>query len=178
MKNQNNHRPTLNKRIVVDAELARKLLAFKNGCKSGEFDKKVEKKFGIKRRKARYVLQIADKLKKSELAWEKVQHLGWTKLKELALIITKENVDEILKKLANANIDTVKKFKRRYRRDGKLIVSPVKTMLLTLSPAQYEAIKKTLRRIKKGKKLKRNGDALAALCKSAKPTHKRANKTK
>ena len=177
MINQNNHRPTLNKRIVVDAELARKLLAFKNGCKSGEFDKKVEKKFGIKRRKARYVLQIADKLKKSELAWEKVQHLGWTKLKELALIITKENVDEIMKKLADANIDTVKKFVRQYDGDSKQVVEPVKTMLLTLSPAQYDAIKKTLERIKV-KKQDSNGEALAALCKSAELTHKRANKTK
>ncbi len=177
MKNQNNHRPTLNERIMVDAELARKLAKFQKNCKAGDFDRNVEKKFGIKRRKARYVLQIADKLKKSELAWEKVQHLGWTKLKELALIITKENVEEIMKKLADANIDTVKKFVRQYDGDSKQVVEPVKTMLLTLSPAQYDAIKKTLERIKV-KKLDSNGEALAALCKSAELTHKRANKTK
>ena len=163
---QNNHRPTLNDRIPVDEKLAKKLVAFKRECGTGEFNKQVEKEFGIKWRKARYVLQIHDQLKKSGVTWGSVERLGWTKLKELAHILTKKNVAEILDKLADANTDTVKKFVRGYNGNSRQVVRPIKTLVLKMSPTQHKAVIRTLEHIKKERTLDSKDDALAALCES------------
>jgi hypothetical protein len=54
----------------------------------------VEAECSIKYRKAMYLIGIYNGLVESGIAWAKVAHLGWTKLKELAGIMTPENVDE------------------------------------------------------------------------------------
>lgn len=58
------------------------------------FSEFVVEKFGFADRKARYLISIYDNLVTKQIQWEKVSHLGWTKLKELAPILTPENVDE------------------------------------------------------------------------------------
>lgn len=63
----------------------------------------VEAKFGIHYRKAMYLIGIYNGLVESGVPWEKVSSLGWSKLKELAHILTPENVDkwvEIAKSLS------------------------------------------------------------------------------
>lgn len=54
----------------------------------------VEADCGIAYRKAMYLIQIYNGLVESGVAWELVGHLGWTKLKELAPILTTDNVIE------------------------------------------------------------------------------------
>jgi hypothetical protein len=54
----------------------------------------VESECGIAYRKAMYLISIYNGLVNSGVAWAKVASLGWTKLKELAGILTPENVDE------------------------------------------------------------------------------------
>ena len=49
---------------------------------------------GSQGRKARYLISIYDNLVTKMIPWEKVSHLGWTKLKDLAPVLTPENVDE------------------------------------------------------------------------------------
>lgn len=58
------------------------------------FDDFVYDKFGFQGRKARYLISIYDNLVTKQIPWDKVGHLGWTKLKDLAPILTPENVDE------------------------------------------------------------------------------------
>ena len=41
-------------------------------------------KYGFQGRKARYLIAIYDNLVTKKIPWEKVSHLGWTKLKDLA----------------------------------------------------------------------------------------------
>jgi hypothetical protein len=53
---------------------------------------------GIKYRKAMYLIDIYTNLVNAKISWSKVGHLGWTKLKELAAILTQENVDEWVQK--------------------------------------------------------------------------------
>jgi hypothetical protein len=53
----------------------------------------VEAESGLQYRKAIYLVAIYNGLSNSGVDWEKVKHLGWTKLKELASILTPENVD-------------------------------------------------------------------------------------
>lgn len=54
----------------------------------------VEASTGIAYRKAMYLVNIYNQLVGSGIPYEKVKGLGWTKLKELAPIISTENVDE------------------------------------------------------------------------------------
>lgn len=54
----------------------------------------VEADCGINYRKAMYLIEIYNGLVESGVEWDKVKHLGWTKLKELAKILTPANVDE------------------------------------------------------------------------------------
>jgi len=58
------------------------------------FDDFVEEKYGFASRKARYLIAIYDILVTKQIPWEKVSGLGWTKLKDLAPVLTPENVDE------------------------------------------------------------------------------------
>lgn len=54
----------------------------------------VEAECGLQYRKAMYLIQIYSGLVESGIPWDKVKHLGWTKLKELANILSPDNVDE------------------------------------------------------------------------------------
>jgi hypothetical protein len=58
------------------------------------FDDFVEEKYGFASRKARYLISIYENLVTKMIPWEKVSHLGWTKLKDLAPVLTPENVDD------------------------------------------------------------------------------------
>ena len=54
----------------------------------------VYERYGFAERKARYLIQIYNDLVTKQIPWEKVAKLGWTKLKDLAAILTVDNVDE------------------------------------------------------------------------------------
>lgn len=64
----------------------------------------VEQKFGIQYRKAMYWVHIYDKLIESNVPWNKVKTVGWTKLKDLAAILTIENVDEWVQRALNSTV--------------------------------------------------------------------------
>lgn len=54
----------------------------------------VESDCGMAYRKSMYLIAIYNGLVESGVLWDQVKHLGWTKLKELAGILTKENVED------------------------------------------------------------------------------------
>lgn len=54
----------------------------------------VEAQTDIGYRKAIYLIGIYNGLVESGIKWEQVKHLGWTKLKELATLLTPDNVSE------------------------------------------------------------------------------------
>ena len=58
------------------------------------FESFVFETYGFQYRKARYLITIYENLVTKQIPWAKVQHLGWTKLKDLAEVLTLENVDE------------------------------------------------------------------------------------
>ncbi|WP_113155934.1 hypothetical protein [Nitratireductor sp. OM-1] len=57
----------------------------------------VENEHGLHYRKATYWVGIYNNLSESKVPWSKVSHLGWTKLKEIAGVITLDNVDQWVK---------------------------------------------------------------------------------
>lgn len=60
----------------------------------GHFRDLVENEYGIHYRKAMYWISIYDHLVESKVPWSKVKEIGWAKLKELADILTLDNVDQ------------------------------------------------------------------------------------
>lgn len=68
------------------------------------FDAFVNEKYGFQGRKARYLIAIYDNLVTKQIPWEKVSHLGWTKLKDLAQVLTPENVDEWVAKAEKVTV--------------------------------------------------------------------------
>ena len=56
----------------------------------------VESETDLSYRKAMYLIGTYQALTESAIPWERVKHLGWTKLKELAPHLTLENIDKIL----------------------------------------------------------------------------------
>lgn len=64
----------------------------------------VEDRYGIPYRKSMYWIQIYDSLIESGVPWSKVKAVGWTKLKDLALILTQENADEWIERALNSTV--------------------------------------------------------------------------
>jgi hypothetical protein len=64
----------------------------------------VENVYGHGYRRAMYWIQTYDKLIESGVPWSKVSTVGWTKLKDLASILTPENVDEWVERAKNLTV--------------------------------------------------------------------------
>lgn len=79
------------------------------------FEAYVSEHFGYADRTARYLIKIYQALVSKMIPWEKVSSLGWTKLKELADILTLENVDEWV---AKAGPLTVKELQALLKQQG------------------------------------------------------------
>jgi len=68
------------------------------------FDTYVYERFGFQKRKADYLKSIYVNLVDKQIPWDKVAHLGWTKLKDLAPILTLDNVDAWVAKAASLTV--------------------------------------------------------------------------
>jgi hypothetical protein len=68
------------------------------------FGKYVFEEFGFAERKARYLMQIYVDLVDKQIPWAKISGLGWTKLKDLAPVLTLENVDEWVDKASKLSV--------------------------------------------------------------------------
>lgn len=73
-----------------------------------DFDTYVSEKFGFEWRKARYLIAIYTDLVTKQIPWEKVAHLGWTKLTILAPILTLDNVDDWVAKATPLSMSNLK----------------------------------------------------------------------
>lgn len=69
-----------------------------------QFKDFVEAKFGIKRSKAMYLISIYNGLVESGVEWADVKDIGWSKLKELAHILTKKNVKGWVKRATDMTV--------------------------------------------------------------------------
>ena len=54
----------------------------------------IEAEMGLPYRKAMYLIEIYQSLVEAEIPWDTVKDVGWTKLKEIAKLLTQENADE------------------------------------------------------------------------------------
>ena len=117
------------------------------------FDDFVYEKYGFQGRKARYLISIYDNLVTKMIPWDKVSHLGWTKLKDLAPIITPENVDEWVakaEKLTVVELQAAIKALKPEEGDEKTAktTDEVVKMTFKLKPDQAEAVTQALAKAK------------------------------
>lgn len=68
----------------------------------------VEATYGMKYRKAMYLIEIYNSLVEAGIPWDKVKHLGWTKLVEIIKHLTLENVDEWLLAVEGLTTEQIK----------------------------------------------------------------------
>ena len=67
----------------------------------GTFREYCEQELEIGYHKATYFMDIWDKVKTLELPKGKVTKLGWTRMKDIAAVVTKENAEELLEKASH-----------------------------------------------------------------------------
>lgn len=117
------------------------------------FDDFVYEKYGFAGRKARYLINIYDNLVTKMIPWDKVSHLGWTKLKELAPIITPDTVDEWVAKAEKCTVVELlalikaQKPSEEGEKTQKTTDEVVK-MTFKLKPDQAEAVTQALAKAK------------------------------
>jgi hypothetical protein len=139
------------------------------------FRAKVEAEFDMKYRKADYLIQIYENLVASGVKWNDVKSVGWTKLKEIAHLITKENVKEWVEKANSMNKDTlIKEVKLMEADDGEDISaklskagkaeSVVTTMTFKVHADQKETIDEALTKAKELGETEANTVALEYIC--------------
>jgi hypothetical protein len=131
----------------------------------------IEDNFGIHYRKAMYLVKIYDGLVEAEIPWHKVSGLGWTKLKELADILTNENVDEWVAKAQDMTtlnlIAAVKAAKAgELSTDGTTDPdsSGVSTITFKVHPDQKETITEAVEQAMEDSESVFKGVALEAIC--------------
>ncbi len=136
-----------------------------------KFKEFVPGEFGLHYRKALYLIDIYDCLVEAEIPWYKVSGLGWTKLKELAKILTQENVDEWVAKAQDTStiglIAAVKAFKQgELSTDGTTDPdsSGVSTVTFRVHPDQKETINEAVDQAMEDSDTEFKGVALEAIC--------------
>lgn len=80
----------------------------------------INSEYGLGKRKAQYLMQIYRGLVESGVKWDDVSGLGWTKLKELSHIMTKDNADEWVKLAKNMTVLELQEAIKKYKTAGSL----------------------------------------------------------
>lgn len=143
-----------------------------NGWWEGEsetFKLFIPERFGLQYRKAMYLINIYNKLVEANIPWHKVSGLGWTKLKELADILTINNVDdwvELAETLTTLNLKLkIKAFKaKQLGLEGTTEPEGVSTITFTVHPDQKETINEAVEKGMEDAGTEFKGVALEAIC--------------
>lgn len=143
--------------------------------KTDEFDNFkdfVEAKFGLQYRRAMYWIQIYGSLVESGVPWDKVKDVGWTKLRDLASILTLDNVDEWVARAMDLTTiqlqDAIAKAKAGTLPSSGTEITEAKSTTTTFTvkvhPDQKETIRSALDKAKKESDTEYDGTALENVC--------------
>lgn len=127
-----------------------------------DFEAYCQEELDIKYRKAMYFVEIWDKVKSLKLDKRKVARLGWTKMKEIASVITAETAKEWMEKaskMTSRELTEAVKIVRKRDVTG-VDVPTVTTMTLRMSESEANIITEA---IEEAKKLTENENAVIAL---------------
>ena len=136
----------------------------------GEFEsfgEYVFENFGFRERKARYLIEIYSSLVSNMIPYDKVEGLGWTKLKELAKFLTLDNVDEWVKKAQGLSVSELKSLIAGENKDDDAAVKPtsdVQSMNFKVHPDQSLVIESALNKAKVDVDTEHDNVALETVC--------------
>lgn len=110
----------------------------------------VSDRFGFAERKAKYLMEIYTHLITKQIPYEKVAGLGWTKLKDLARVLTLENVDEWVAKATPLTVTQLQAILKGPAGDktSDKVESDVLTLKFKVKSDQAEVISSALNKAK------------------------------
>lgn len=113
----------------------------------------VDDRFKMHYRKALYLVQIYNDLVENQIPWEKVKGLGWTKLKEIAKLLTPSNVDEWVARAKSMTVLQLKEYvsgakKKAKSGSSETISTDVSTMTFKVHQDQKDIIRAALDKAK------------------------------
>lgn len=132
-----------------------------------------ENVYGIKYRKAMYLIEIYNALVESGVPWDSVKEMGWTKLREVAGLLTKENMDEWAERAKSMSTIQLIEYVKQYKADqaGKKEssdegedVKTVSTMTFKVHADQKETIRHALDKAREDNKTEFDAVALEYIC--------------
>ena len=126
------------------------------------FEAYCDKELDIKYRKARYFIDIWDKVKSLDLPKDQVAALGWTKMKEISAVITEKNAKEWMRKAEKMSsrelAEAAKIVRKKDTKDSD--VPSITTLTLRMTEAEANVI---LEAIEEAKSLCDSTNAVIAL---------------
>lgn len=134
------------------------------------FNQFVENEYGFKYRKAAYLISIYAELVEADVAWNKVAKVGWSKLKEIASLLTKENVDEWVEKAMNMTLLQLQLHVAQYKAgtlkksDTVPTKDTITSMAFKVHPDQKETIRAAVDKAKGEADTQYDAVALEAIC--------------
>lgn len=133
------------------------------------FKEFVENKVGMHYRKAAYWCSIYNDLVEANIPWVKVAGVGWSKLKEIAPILTNDNVDDWVKAAKeNKTLDLIEMVKSHKTKGSTAqLASPesvISTKTFKLHSDQKETIESALDKAKKDSGTNVDTVALEFIC--------------
>lgn len=112
----------------------------------------VEAELGMNHRKSLYLVSIYNHIVGAGIPYEKVKDLGWTKLRELAPVLTAENVDEWVKTVDGMNtlqlIEEIKDSKKIDLGADEKVPNTIKSKVFKLHDDQRETIEEAIEKAK------------------------------
>ena len=136
------------------------------------FKEYIEQRWGVKYRKARYLIELYNGLLKSGIPWEAVAGIGWSKVITLLPVLTKENVASWVEKAKQYNNDTLQGAVKAALagdgatnpKDADLQASKLKTLTFGVGPDQEELIGEAVKHAMAVGKTEHKGVALELIC--------------
>jgi len=141
-------------------------------AKCESFKELLEKQFGMRYRKGAYLIQIYEDLINSGVEWDQVKSLGWTKLKEISPVLTKDNTAEWVDKAHGLTVlqlhDVVGKFTEQALVASGTKLEDVQTTTTTITfkvhVDQKETIRLAVEKARKEANTEYDAVALEAIC--------------
>lgn len=132
------------------------------------FDKWVEGETEMRRSKARALIQIYTTLANSGLPWAKVSHLGWTKLRRIAKVLTKDNADhwiEVASKHSRPElVETVKKHVADHADEHPDIATPTHKKTFAFYEDQNAIVEAAIEKAMKDASTDVRSEAVSLIC--------------
>ena len=136
-----------------------------------DFGSMVEGEFGLKYRKALYLIVIYHAVVSCGASWDEVKKIGWSKLRLIATLLTPDNYKAWFEKIADVSFVTVEEMVKAAGADGSQASAdagaestPKKTLKFVVHEDQLETIKEALKKARAAGNTEFDGPALEWIC--------------